>query len=401
LFAITVQMDKDLQTLKDALPDFTQVQLRFTALKPDAKPEEKVAALKALKQSIEKNAQAPFYELLCEELHETPDSEFLAKLKARNEEDEKKLAEMKKDAEENLGENEVREAYVARAIHLARIGSSPEIVRAACEEAEKRTVASGQKLDLCFLTIRVALFFNDMKIAAAATDKAKALLEKGADWDRKNRLKVYEGIQALRHRDFKAAAEHFLDTVSTYSSDEMFGHCEFVALSTAVALPVLERGKLNAKLLSVPEFTTLSTPGAPEIACVGKVATHLYECDYLPFFPALVKAIDILREHWLLSEHADYVCRELRIRAYSQMLESYRSLQLKAMAKSFGVSEEFMDHELARFVSLGRLHCKIDRVSGVVETTRPDSRNKQYKDTIHTGDQLINRLQKLSRLVVF
>jgi len=394
-------MDKDLETLKEALPDFRQVQQRFTATKADVKPEEKIAALKALKETIEKNAQAPLYELICEEIHEKPDPEFLAKLKARNEEAEKKLEEMKKDAEENLGENEVREAFVARAIHLARIGSSPEIVRAACEEAEKRTVASGQKMDLCFLTIRVALFFNDLKIAAAATDKAKALLEKGADWDRKNRLKVYEGVQALRRRDFKTAAEQFLDTISTYSCDELFGHCEFVALSTAVALPVLERGKLNKQLLSVPEFTTLSTPGAPEIACIGKVASDLYECDYLPFFPALVKAIDVLREHWLLSEHADYVCRELRIRAYSQMLESYRSLQLKAMAKSFGVSEDFMDKELARFVSLGRLHCKIDRVSGVVETTRPDSRNKQYQDTIHTGDQLINRLQKLSRLVVF
>jgi len=181
----------------------------------------------------------------------------------------------------------------------------------------------------------------------------------------------------------------------------MFGHCEFVALSTAIALPVLERAKLNSRLLSIPEFTTLATPGAPEISCVGKVATYLYGCDYLPFFPALVKAVDVLRGHWLLSEHADYVCRELRIRAYSQMLESYRSLQLKAMAKAFGVSEEFMDRELARFVSLGRLHCKIDRVSGVVETTRPDSRNKQYQDTLHTGDQLLNRLQKLSRIVVF
>jgi len=394
-------MDKDLETLKEFLPDFKQAQLRFTVTNPNVKPEEKVNALRTLKEQIEKNAQAPLYVLICEDIHETPDPEFLAKLKAKNEEAEKTLEEMKKDAEENLGENEVRESYVARVIHLARIGSSASVVFKACEEAEKRTVASGQKLDLWFLAIRVALFFNDHKLAKLATEKAKGLLEKGADWDRKNRLKVYEGVQALRKREFKAAAEQFLDTVSTYSGDELFGHCEYVALTTAVALPVMERARLNKDLLSIPEFTTLSTPGAPEISCIGKVAKYLYECDYLPFFPALVKAVDIIRDHWLLSEHADYVCRELRIRAYAQMLESYRSLQLKAMAKSFGVSEEFMDRELARFVSLGRLHCKIDRVSGVVETTRPDSRSRQYKDTIRTGDQLITRLQKLSRIVVF
>lgn len=394
-------MDKDLEALKEALPDFKQVQQRFCALRTDATPEEKVEALKALKETIEKNAQAPLYEFLCSELHEEPDKEFLQKLKARNEETVQKLDEMKKDAEENLGENEVREAFVARAIHIARIGSRPEVVRAACEEAEKHTVALGQKLDLLFLTIRVALYFNDLKIAQAATEKAKALLEKGADWDRKNRLKVYEGVQALRRRDFQTAAGHFLDTISTYSCDELFEHPEFVALSTAVGLPVLDREQLNKKLLSVPEFTALSNPGAPRVACVGTVAKSLYSCDYSEFLPALLTAVDALRGHWLLAEHADYVCRELRVRAYAQMLESYRSLQLTAMANSFRVSPEFMDKELARFVSLGRLHCKIDRVSGVVETTRPDSRNKQYQDLIHSGDQLLNRLQKLARLVVF
>ena len=52
------------------------------------------------------------------------------------------------------------------------------------------------------------------------------------------------------------------------------------------------------------------------------------------------------------------------------------------MAKSFGVSVDFIDGELARFVRLGRLHCKIDRVGGIVETNRPDTKNAQYQATI-------------------
>ena len=35
--------------------------------------------------------------------------------------------------------------------------------------------------------------------------------------------------------------------------------------------------------------------------------------------------------------------------------------------------------ELARFIAAGKLHCKIDKVSGIVETTRPDKRNYQYQ----------------------
>ena len=39
--------------------------------------------------------------------------------------------------------------------------------------------------------------------------------------------------------------------------------------------------------------------------------------------------------------------------------------------------------ELARFIAQGRLHCKIDKVGGIVETTRPDSKNWQYQVCTH------------------
>ena len=44
-----------------------------------------------------------------------------------------------------------------------------------------------------------------------------------------------------------------------------------------------------------------------------------------------------------LAPHARYYIREMRIRAYTQLLESYRSLSLQHMARSFGVSTEFID----------------------------------------------------------
>lgn len=45
----------------------------------------------------------------------------------------------------------------------------------------------------------------------------------------------------------------------------------------------------------------------------------------------------------VLSPHARYYVREMRIRAYSQLLESYRSLTLDSMCRAFGVGPEFMD----------------------------------------------------------
>lgn len=44
-----------------------------------------------------------------------------------------------------------------------------------------------------------------------------------------------------------------------------------------------------------------------------------------------------------LAPHTRYFIREMRIKAYTQLLESYRSLSLQHMARSFGVSVEFID----------------------------------------------------------
>jgi len=55
--------------------------------------------------------------------------------------------------------------------------------------------------------------------------------------------------------------------------------------------------------------------------------------------------------------------------------------------------------ELSRFIAAGRLNCKIDKVGGVIETNRPDTKNAQYQSVIKQGDNLLNRIQKLSRVI--
>jgi 26S proteasome regulatory subunit N7 len=45
----------------------------------------------------------------------------------------------------------------------------------------------------------------------------------------------------------------------------------------------------------------------------------------------------------LLHPHARFYVREMRILAYNQLLQSYASLTLDSMARSFGVSVDFVD----------------------------------------------------------
>jgi len=109
--------------------------------------------------------------------------------------------------------------------------------------------------------------------------------------------------------------------------------------------------------------------------------------------------IDSVKADRYWSAHVGYLLREIRIVAFAQFLESYRAVTFSSMAKAFGVSVSFLDRELARFISAGRLNCKIDKVSGIVETNRPDARNMQYHQMIQQGDLLLNRIQKLTKVL--
>lgn len=57
--------------------------------------------------------------------------------------------------------------------------------------------------------------------------------------------------------------------------------------------------------------------------------------------------------------------------------------------------------DLAKFIAAERIPCTIDRVTGkgIIETNRPDDKNKQYTDVVKQGDQLITKLQKYGQAV--
>lgn len=61
----------------------------------------------------------------------------------------------------------------------------------------------------------------------------------------------------------------------------------------------------------------------------------------------------------------------------------------------------FLFSELSRFIAAGRLNCVIDKVNGVVLTNKVDRRTEQYQSVLKHGDQIINKLQKLGRVISY
>jgi len=341
-----------------------------------------------------KDAMSPFYEEVSKKLNWDIDNELLAEMKKSNESELQQMTAAIEDAEKNLGEGEVRESNLKKAEYLCKIGNKEGAVTAFRMTYEK-TVSLGQRLDIIFHLIRLGLFYLDHDLITRNIDKAKTLIEEGGDWDRRNRLKVYQGTYCLAIRDFKAAAEFFLDTVSTFTSYELMDYEMFVTYTVYVSMVALDRQDLRAKVTKGSEILEV-LHGKP---AVRDYLFSLYNCKYSDFFKRLAEVETELNHCRLFSPHYRYYVREMRILAYTQLLESYRSLTLQYMADAFGVTQHYIDKELARFIAAGRLHCKIDKVGGIVETTRPDSKNWQYQSTIKQGDILLNRIQKLSRVI--
>ncbi|KAM0932157.1 putative proteasome component (PCI) domain, winged helix DNA-binding domain superfamily [Dioscorea sansibarensis] len=366
----------------------------FLLTHPDVEDIDKVRLRDEVVSAVRSLDMDSIYETLGSDSLIERDQGLLDEMRKRNEEEIKKLDEKIVDAEENLGESEVREAHLAKSLFYIRIGCKEKALEQ-LKLTESKTVAVGQKMDLVFYTLQLGFFYLDFDLISKSIDKAKNLFEEGGDWERKNRLKVYEGLYCMSTRNFKKAANLFLDSISTFTTYELFPYDTFIFYTVLTSIISLDRVSLKQKVVDAPEI----------LAVIGKVPylseflNSLYQCQYKSFFSAFSGLTEQIKLDRYLQPHFRFYMREVRTVIYSQFLESYKSVTMDAMATAFGVTVDFIDLELSCFIAAGKLHCKIDKVAGVLETNRPDAKNALYQATIKQGDFLLNRIQKLSRVI--
>lgn len=342
--------------------------------------------------TVREKGMLPYYEkYLCPRPAGPPDEALKAELKKQNAEEEAKLDERIKDAKENLGDIEIRDALLAKADFFNRIGNKDQAIKG-YEEAYEKTVGVGGKLDNILTVIRIAFFFEDTALMKKHIDRAKVELGKGGDWERRNKLKVYEGIYLMISRSWKEAAKLFLNVMPTFTATELVEFKDFVFYAVIVGVVSMDRPTVRNQLVTSPEVLSVIKE-TPELQTF--LESYFY-CRYKSFMQSFVKVIDLIRADRYLMRHVKYFMRSMRLNAYRQFLASYRSVKLEAMANDFGISASFIDTELSSFISSGKLTCKIDKVAGVVESNEADARSQVYVEIIKQGDLLLNKMQKLS-----
>ncbi|KAI1472640.1 PCI-domain-containing protein [Daldinia caldariorum] len=388
------------------------------------------------------------------------DEDVYNRLKAENDKELEEFQKEEDEAVEQAGETEIMAAKGKRADFFAKIGDKDKAI-AAYEDVFEKTGILGTKIDLVLAIIRMGLFYGDKALVKKHVARAKTLVESGGDWDRRNRLKAYEGLHLLTVRSYNLAAPLLLDSLSTFTSYELCTYSNLVVYSVLAGSVSLKRVDFKSKVVDAPEIkailgadgedkllalsgaisagpgaedaemgdatkdtvsptaptkittavnlTTLGTGSdqpeaelAVDFSPLAQLVNSLYNGHYKLFFQALALVEEqFLTQDRYLYEHKGWFIREMRLRAYQQLLQSYRVVGLESMANDFGITVDFLDRDLAKFIAAGRIPCTIDRVTGkgIIETNRPDDKNKQYQDVVKQGDQLITKLQKYGQAV--
>jgi len=417
----------------------------------------KDALHKQLMEGIEKYDMAVWYSHLCEQGTLQKDAALLKKLEAavaaKVEEFDKKIA----TAEKEEGDVDVRDAMIDRAEYLAKSGDRVRAIAAFAQIRKKCHMTIGTKLDLVFDQLKLALFYSDnfeeekpevssddeksesteepASKKSATEDKkdargvekkksdnkrkakeeeeqkksaitnphsvsqnlaeAKRLVDEGGDWDRRNRLKVYEAVHFVQIREFEKAAKLFLEAVPTFTTYELMAYEDLVSYCVITCMVSVNRKQMRTELIEGSDIQEQLY----SLTAMKSYLNSFFNCQYAQFFVSLAEMEDVLKNDRYFADHTQYYIREMRLAGYRQLLASYSSLAIEYMAEAFGVSSDFIDAELSKFIATGRLSAKIDHVAGIVITNRPDLKNQQYRQVIKKGDSLLNRVQKLSRVI--
>ena len=223
----------------------------------------------------------------------------------------------------------------------------------------------------------------------------KRLIKRRRRLGKKNRLKVYEGLYLLFNRNFKEAGKNFLDALMTFTSYELFDFKTFVFYTAVINIISVDRKTLKEKIIDNSDVLSCIN----DIPHLQSFLNTFYDGEYEKFFKELYFIIQVLKKDFYLSKHYNYYINEMRVKVYSQFLQSYKTVTMDNMAKVFGVSTNFIDRELSNFISQGRINAKIDKVSGIIECNHNEENVDLYQATIRDSDILISKIHKLSKLL--
>lgn len=131
-------------------------------------------------------------------------------------------------AKEEAGDMEVLHAYMDIARYCAKSSTKDAALEAYDDVLALPKLSVGKRLDAHLEMARVASFWGDYARMKTVLDSAAKAIANGGDWDRRNRLKVYQALSMILVRDMEEASKLLVEGIATFSCTELCSYPEFI-----------------------------------------------------------------------------------------------------------------------------------------------------------------------------
>lgn len=330
-----------------------------------------------LKTHLIENEMGYLYKSLCISGIMPDERSVYEKIIVKNDEDLKEIENTEdEEGQNNLLRNKLK--------HMTKVGDLENLSLL----SEQIDVNTSLKMDVILSEIRFGLILKKNTFVNDRINKGLKLVEKNCDWDRRNKFKVYQGLIHMLKNEFKQAAELFSATLATFQCDELFSYEQFVNYTIFCSLIAFDRKNLNEKILKSNDIIGVKS----ECENAYGLVQSIQSCYYNKIFAQMIKFCDEFITDVLIGEKITFFMDEIKIRSYSQLLESYSSINMKSMADAFVISEEYLENDLNQYIVNERLSCMIDKIDNMVLVKECE---RTFTDKIQDlSNQILNYVEK-------
>ena len=170
------------------------------------------------------------------------------------------------------------------------------------KETIEKTQSFNTKIDAIFEILHIGILNKDLDLLKEYLVKIKDLLKDGGDWEKRNRLKVYDGLNYILNRNFKEAGKLFLEALMTFTSYELFDYKTFVFYTAVTNIITVDRNTLKNRVIDNSDVVSCIN----EIPHLENFLNTFYEGNYNEFLKEFYAIVQRLKTDFFFSKHYNY-----------------------------------------------------------------------------------------------
>mmetsp|Transcript_38167 Transcript_38167/g.58209 ORF Transcript_38167/g.58209 Transcript_38167/m.58209 type:complete len:144 (+) Transcript_38167:231-662(+) len=142
------------------------------------------------------------------------------------------------------------------------------------------TGGASKKMEILFEVLLINIEKEDIESIKKDIEECHKLVDEGADWDKKNKLKIFEGVYCMLIRDFKKASDLFISSIATFTAIELMEFKDFIFYAVVLGLLIQDRKTIKKEIIHCPDILAVNR----EIPFLKEFSESFYNCDYRLFF---------------------------------------------------------------------------------------------------------------------